>query len=223
MDTVHGQSEVLTHIYTEVQQRFAGLHDQAHGWEHIHRVYKLALHIAEQEHADSFIVGAAALLHDLGHTAPPDDQQESQHHADRSLALASELLQAYQLPAETQQAILHAILAHSFSRGVEPQTLEARVVRDADRLDALGAIGVMRWAITGTQRSTIQTKPYHFEDPFAEQHTPDDSLYLLDHFFTKLLKLGDTMATETGRFLAMRRVGFMNSYLYELKRELEFS
>ena len=220
MDIVFNQSEVLSQVYTEVQQRFAGIDDLAHGWEHINRVYKLALHIAEQEGADSFIVGMAALLHDLGHAALANDQESSEHHADRSVALAGELLQAYQVPAETQQAILHAILAHSFSRGLEPQTREARVVRDADRLDALGAIGVLRWAITGTQRHSAQTKTYHPDDPFAEQRTPDDSLYMLDHFFTKLLKLGDTMATETGRFLAMRRIGFMRSYLYERKREL---
>jgi uncharacterized protein len=116
---------------------------------------------------------------------------------------------------------LHAIIVHSFSRGIPPRTLEARIVRDADRLDSLGAIGILRWAITGTLRRSPQTKTHHPTDPFAEHHSPDDRSYMLDHFFTKLLKLGDTMTTKTGQTLAQQRLAFMESYLDELRKELE--
>ena len=181
------------------------------------RVYKLALHLAEREHADLFIVGMAALLHDLGHTV---QQRNQQHHADTSVALASQLMQRYQVPAVQRQAIEHAIIAHSFSRGEVPRTLEACVVRDADRLDGLGAIGIMRWAVVGAKRSTLQTRIYHPDDPFAEQRTPDDQAYLVDHFYQKLLRIGEDMATETGRQLATQRMTFMRAYLDELKQEL---
>ncbi len=117
---------------------------------------------------------------------------------------------------------MHAIVAHSFSKGIEPRTLEARVVRDADRLDGLGAIGVLRWAITGALRRTPTTRSYHPEDPFAERHTLDDSRYMLDHFYSKLLKLVDTMSTESGRRLARERTDFMRVYLDEFRRELNF-
>jgi uncharacterized protein len=211
------ESQVLADAYAGVQQRFEGFDDPAHGWEHIQRVYKLALHIAQQENADLFIVGMAALMHDLGRLS--DDK--TKHHADLSVLSASEILSAYHVTPDTQQAILHAIAVHSFSLGVEPRTLEAKVLRDADRLDSLGAIGILRWAITGAIQRTPQTQSYHPDDPFAEWHTPDDHRYMLDHFFTKLLKLSNTMSTKTGRALAQQRTAFMHTYLNEFRRELE--
>ena len=218
METLQFETEVLSQSYAEMERRFAGIDDLAHGWEHVNRVYTLALHIAEQEGANRFVVGMAALMHDLGRTVQDDT---GNHHADLSVELASELLATYRVPADVQEAILHAIIAHSFSRGIEPHTLEARVVRDADRLEGLGAIGILRWAITGTLRRSAETRTYHPTDPFAEQHVPDDHKYMLDHFITKLLILADTMATETGRTLAQQRTAFMHSYLNELRKELE--
>ncbi|MGI9061047.1 MAG: HD domain-containing protein [Ktedonobacteraceae bacterium] len=218
METTQAEAEVVASIYAEVERRFNGVDDLAHGWEHVYRVYQQALYIAAQEGADRSIVALAALMHDLGRSVPT---AIGQHHADISAALATELLSAYQVPQDKQEAILHAILAHSFSRGIEPLTLEARVVRDADRLEGLGAIGILRWAITGTLRRTPQTRSYHPADPFAEQHELDDSHYMLDHFYSKLLKLSDTMATATGRALAQRRTAFMHSYLNEMRDELQ--
>lgn len=214
------ESQILSQTYTEVQQLFSSINDPAHGWEHVSRVYAIALSIAQQEGADQFIVGMAALLHDLGHTAAHD---ETEHHADLSVKLAGEVLDKHAVPPEQREAILHAVIAHSFSRGVEPRTLEARVVRDADRLDGIGAIGIMRWAATGAMRRTPETLVYHPTDPFAEKHQPDDKHYMLDHFYRKLLKLHETMLTETGRFMAVRRTGFMKTYLYEFRKELELS
>ena len=128
------ESQVLSKVYEEMQQRYVGFDDLAHGWEHIQRVYRLAVYIAEQENADIFIVSMAALMHDTGHLST----DTSLHHADLSISMAGELLLSYGVPAATREAILHAIEAHSFSLGIEPRTLEAQVVRDADRLDALG-------------------------------------------------------------------------------------
>jgi uncharacterized protein len=226
MKSVFVESQVLTQTYNEVQERFTGIDDLAHGWEHISRVYKLAQYIAEREKADSFIVGMAALLHDLGRAIQPDsangdgEKERQLHHADLSVVLASELLRRYWVPVDKQEAIQHAIIAHSFSKGIEPGTLEARIVRDADRLDGLGAIGILRWAITGAVRRTADTRSYHPDDPFAEQHSLDDSHYMLDHFYSKLLKLVETMSTETGRELARARTAFLYSYLDEFRREL---
>ncbi len=225
MDNVFVASEVLERTYNEVQQRFTGIDDLAHGWEHVNRVYQLALHITNQEKADCFVVGMAALLHDLGRVVPANEangEKYHRHHADLSVMLADELLERYQVPEIEREAIQHAIIAHSFSRGVEPCTLEACIVRDADRLDGLGAIGILRWAITGTVRRTSSTRSYHPTDPFGNEHTLDDTLYLLDHFYTKLLKLAETMTTQTGRELAQRRMDFMRQYLDEFRQELSW-
>ncbi len=130
-------SYLLAKVATEVQARFTDFSDLAHGWEHVHRVYHLALHLAEQEHADGLIVGMAALLHDLGRTT----RDPLRSHAERSVVLTTDLLASFDLPTETRSAIFHAILAHSYRLGIEPATLEARVLYDADRLDSLGASG----------------------------------------------------------------------------------
>jgi uncharacterized protein len=217
MEAKSGESQPLSRVYEDMQQRYVGFDDPAHGWEHVERVYRLALFIAEQENADTFIVGMAALMHDIGHLS----SDTSLHHADLSILMAGEILLRFDVSAAAREEILHAIAAHSFSLGIEPRTLEAKVVRDADRLDSLGAIGILRWAITGAVRRTGETQTYHPDDPFAEWHTLDDRRYMLDHFYTKLLKLGDTIATQTGRVLALQRTAFMRAYLDEFRRELE--
>src|SRR5207245_816348 len=110
MNNVVAEEQILVLAYTEVQTRFSGIDDLAHGWEHVNRVYTLAQYIAMQEGADSFIVGMAALMHDLGRTST----QHNGHHADLSVEMARELLLRYHVSGEKQEAILHAIVAHSF-------------------------------------------------------------------------------------------------------------
>ena len=210
------QLQMLADIYGEVQQRFAKFNDPAHGWEHVRRVYDLALRIADEEEADRLIVGTAALLHDIGRLI----RRKGTPHALLSVEESREILKRYPLTAEQVEAILHAIAAHSFSQGIEPGTQEARVVRDADRLDGLGAIGILRWAITGTIKRKSQTRSYHPEDPFGEQRELNDRLYMLDHFYTKLLKLEEGMYTATGRTLAQQRTAYMRGYLQEFRTEL---
>jgi uncharacterized protein len=217
--TTTSQTTILEELYQLTWQRFKDYDDLAHGWEHVLRVYHLAMYIAEQEGADAFIVGAAALLHDIGRLV----QQKGVPHAERSVSESRPLLEGYSLDPTQIEAILHAIQAHSYSRGIEPRTLEAGVVRDADRLDGLGAIGILRWAISGTLKRKPATRTYHPEDPFAERREPDDKHYMLDHFFTKLLKLENSMVTETGRQMAQSRSAYMRSYLQEFKTELELS
>jgi uncharacterized protein len=210
------QKQMLADIYQEVQQRFAEFDDPAHGWEHVRRVYDLALRIADEEGADRLITGSAALLHDIGRLI----HRKGTPHALLSVEESREMLKRYPVGPEQVENILHAIEAHSFSQGIEPRTLEARVVRDADRLDGLGALGILRWAISGTIKRKAQTKSYHPEDPFGEHHELNDRLYMLDHFFTKLLKLEDGMYTTTGRALAQQRTAYMRGYLQELRAEL---
>jgi uncharacterized protein len=216
MEITERETNMLAEVSMEVQARFADFTDLAHGWEHVYRVYHLALRIAEQEHANSFIVGMAALLHDLGRTT----RDPKRTHAERSAILATELLAPYALPLDTEQAILHAILAHNYRRGITPETLEARVLYDADRLDSLGASGVIRWAMTVKSKQWSEWKTYHPEDPFAAQRVPDEQHYLLDRFFTKLLKLPEVMTTATGRVMAQHRVAFLRLFLQELQQEL---
>jgi uncharacterized protein len=216
MEISERETRMLAEVFTEVQARFVDYTDLAHGWEHVFRVYHLSLHITKEEHADSFIVGMAALLHDVGRTI----QEPKKPHAERSAILATDLLAQYDLPDGIQQAILHAILAHNYRRGITPATLEARVLYDADRLDSMGASGLMRWAMTIKNKKWSEWKSYHPDDPFALHRTPDDQRYWLDRFFTKLLSLPEVMMTGTGRAMAQRRLAFLRLFLQELQVEL---
>jgi len=215
-----GITEQEIHLVAEVERSVEDCYrhftDLAHGFEHVQRVYHLALHLAEREQADGFIVGMAALLHDLGRTT----RGPTRSHTERSAKLAKHLLAAYDLPSETLHAILHAILAHGYRHGIEPATLEARVLYDADRLDSLGASGVMRWAMTMKHGRWPETRTYHPDDPFAIWRDPDGQRYQLDCFFTKLLKLQEVMMTTTGRAMAAQRIAFLHLYLQELQHEL---
>jgi uncharacterized protein len=217
MEITEHEIYLLTQMEKSVQGTYRDFADLAHGFEHVQRVYHLAMHLAELEKADGFIVGMAALLHDLGRTT----RGPTRSHAARSAKLAKQLLTSYGLTHEGQQPILHAILAHSYRHGTRPLTLEACVLYDADRLDSLGASGVMRWAMTMKHGHWPETRTYHPEDPFAMWREPDGQRYQLDRFFTKLLKMQETMKTSTGRAMAGQRIDFLRIYLQELYRELE--
>ena len=128
-----GITEQEIHLVAEVgrlvEDCYHHFTELAHGFEHVQRVSHLALSLAEQEQADGFIVGMAALLHDVGRTT----RGSTSSHAARSAKLAKRLLTSYDLPEERQQPILHAILSHDYRRGTRPETLEAQVLYDADR------------------------------------------------------------------------------------------
>ena len=112
---------------------------------------------------------------------------------------------------------MHAIEAHSFSAAILPQSVEAKIVQDADRLEALGAIGLARvFAVSGA----LNTILFDANDPFADQRDLDDKKYALDHFQSKLLRLPETMQTEQGRALAVHNAQFLVQFMAKLSAEL---
>ena len=189
--------------------------DGAHDLAHILRVAELADQIAAAEGADRDVAVAGALLHDLVYR--PKNHPESPRTAELSSLLARAWCQELPALAPKTDAIVHAIEAHSWSGAAEAETLEARVVQDADRLEALGAIGIARVFATG---ASFHSQLWHPGDPWAEGRGLDDKAYTLDHFFTKLLKLADRMTTAEGRRLAEDRQRVMRAYLDALRAEL---
>lgn len=190
--------------------------DPAHDLAHVRRVVKNTLYLSDKEGANSGITVPAAWLHDCV-AVTKDDPRRAQA-SRRSATAAAEFLGTLGVPAEARAAICHAIEAHSFSAGIEPRTLEARVVQDADRLDALGAIGIARWMIVG---GALGHPLYDPDDPFAEHREPDDARWSLDHWRVKLKGLPGTMQTEAGRAEAERRLAVMRTFLDTLRREIE--
>ncbi|HMQ31414.1 MAG TPA: HD domain-containing protein [Chloroflexaceae bacterium] len=189
--------------------------DAAHDLEHTRRVVANARALALAEGANLAVVLPAAWLHDCV-TVPKDSPQRPL--ASRLAAeAAAAFLSAEGYPAALTPAVAHAIAAHSFTAGIAPTTLEARVVQDADRLDALGAVGIARCLMLG---ATMGRQLYVPGEPFPVSRAPDDGASSVDHFFTKLLLLADTMTTAAGRAEAAARTAFMRDYLRQLGREI---
>ena len=118
---------------------------------------------------------------------------------------------------ELRQKISYAVQVHRYSYGIVPTTLEAKILQDADRLDALGAIGIARLFMTG---GSLRRELYSPLDPFCRTRKPDDGTWSLDHFYRKLLKLELGMHTMVGKKLAKKRTAFLKNYLMELEAEV---
>jgi uncharacterized protein len=200
-----------------VRERMAA-NDPAHDVMHIERVVANARHLAAIEGARLEIVVPAAWLHDCV-TLPKDSPRRTE--ASRlAAAEATQLLSEWGCEPGWLEGIAHAIEAHSFSAGIEPRTIEAKIVQDADRLEALGAVGLARTLMLGG----FSRKPlYKPEDPFSENGAPDDRRAVIDHCYTKLLRLAGTMQSAAGRREAEVRTAFIEQFLDELRRELDFA
>lgn len=194
----------------------AGEADIAHDVAHADRVWGHARTIAHGEGmAPSRILLCAAYLHDL--VSLPKDHPKRSKAAMLSATAAGPVMEALGLsPSEIAQA-RHAIETHSWSGGMQPTSPEARILCDADRLEALGAVGVARcFAVSGALGRPL----FHPDDPFATERPLDDTSWALDHFAVKLLKLPETFLTPTGRKLAEERAAVMRRFLADLARDL---
>ena len=189
--------------------------DPAHDLSHVRRVVQNTLKLTKTEAGDPAITIPAAWLHDCVSIAKnsPLRNQASRLAAEEAVRF----LTSVGYPADLMPAIFHAIEAHSFSANIQTKTLEARIVQDADRLEAVGAIGIARCFLTG---GSMGTPLYEPADAFAENRKPDDRRYTLDHFYCKLLGLADSMQTDAGRVEARKRTDYMKLFLQQLGTEI---
>jgi len=189
--------------------------DPAHDFSHILRVYKNARIIGQKEGADMQVLLLATLLHDVGSEKKHTSKQGESDGFGRKAVEA--FLESIGLEEEAREKVLYAIDVHRFSKRIVPVTLEARILQDADRLDALGAIGIARVFLTG---GTLRRELYHPDDPFCRAREPDDGKWNLDHFYRKLLKLELGMHTESAKKLAAARTAVLRRYLLDLEEEI---
>lgn len=190
-------------------------HDAAHDLEHIRRVVANARRLALAEGADLAIALPAAWLHDC--VIVPKDSPQRAAASTLAAHAAAEFLRTAGYAERYLPAIEHAIAAHSFSANIAPRTREAMVVQDADRLDALGAIGIAHCLMLG---GAVGRRLYDPREPFPTTRRPDDAINTIDHFYVKLLQLAGRMNTAAGRAEAHRRTGFMQTFLTQLNSEL---
>lgn len=190
--------------------------DAAHDLAHMDRVWANAQAImAGEPPCNTTVVLCACYLHDL--VSLPKDSPDRARASTLAAEQALPILQTLGLSPSDIAATQHAITAHSFSAGIAPLTPEAKITQDADRIEALGAIGIARcFAVSGGLNRPL----WDGHDPFAANRPLDDSTYAVDHFAAKLLTLPDTMQTDTGRRIAQARADVMRQFLDQLAGEM---
>lgn len=190
--------------------------DAAHDLAHFSRVAHNAQTIAKGESpSDSLILIASAYLHDLVNLPKnhPERHLSSKYSAEKARVVLKEL----RFPEEKIERVCHAIAAHSFTANITPETVEAKILQDADRLEALGALGILR---TFYINGILGSEHYCPGDLRAKSRTLDDKTYALDHFYCKLLKLEGQFQTTSGRVMAGHRSRFLEDFIDILEKEV---
>jgi len=194
--------------------------DLSHDAAHLRRVYDWSLRLAPEAGADLDLAGAAALVHDL--VSVPKDAEERPLAGERSAASAVTLLEQVGYSGGEITSITAAVRTSNWSRGLPPSGPLGQVLQDADRLDAIGAVGIARtFACAQTMVSRGRRMSlYHHDDPLARHRPPEEQRFALDHFQTKLLRLAEGMHLPSARREAARRHRRMVSFLEGLAEEL---
>ncbi len=189
--------------------------DPAHDILHVRRVARTAHILAQAEGANEMVVVCAAVLHEL--FSYPKNDPRSPQSGQECAKRAARVLETEGAGEDVRNAVAYCIAVHPFSLSVLPDTLEARVLQDADRLDAIGAVGIARCFSSGA----VMGRPFYEEtDPFCLDRAPDDKEYTLDHFFRKLFKLESGFHTQAARELAHERTNFLREYLNQFANEI---
>lgn len=186
-----------------------------HDWFHIDRVRKLSLHIAHTENTgDLFVIEMAALLHDI-----PDAKLHETE--DAGMLFLRDWLTQIKLPNEQEQAIMGIISTISFSSGISKlPSIEAKIVQDADRIDAIGAIGIARTFAYGGKKGQLLYDPsIEIREHMTKQEYRTGQSTSIHHFYEKLLKLKDMLHTDTAKKIAAERHAFMELFLQQFYKE----
>lgn len=191
-----------------------------HDWFHIERVYNLAKHLAKEENADCFIVEMAALLHDI------DDWKFSSTNSTNT-TVTENFLNSINIDEDCLHKVIKIIQTMSFKGGVvdsKQYTIEGKVVQDADRLDAIGAIGIARTFAYGGNKNRLMYDPTISPMDFKSlNEVKNADNHTINHFYEKLLKLKDLMNTKTAKEIAEKRHKFMEDFLNEFYYEWSFN
>jgi len=198
-------------ILKEIARVKLAKNDPAHDFQHVMRVYHNAEKICKKEKGNKELVLTAVLLHDLVKSS------NRKNSTNQSAKLSEKILKENSFSNNEISIICDAIREHSFSKGKVPSTLEGKILQDADRLDAIGAIGLARvFSFSGSNHRSF----YDPNDPFSKNRTLNDGKWALDHFFKKLLLLEGKMNTKTGKILAVKRTKILKNFLKQIKNEI---
>jgi uncharacterized protein len=209
------KKNIILKIEKEAKKYFKGA-DGCHDFSHIERVRNLALRIGKKEKADLFVLEIAALLHDI------KKKEEMKFkglicHAEHGAKAARKILDKYNLDKKTIENIVHSIEAHRYRNNIFPNTIEAKALFDADKLDSIGAVGIGRDFLFAGE---IGAK---FHDPNVnikktKEYSKDDTAYR--EFLVKLSKIKSQIITKEGKRIAKERHGYMVEFFNRLNKEV---
>ncbi|MFA5405855.1 MAG: HD domain-containing protein [Candidatus Nanoarchaeia archaeon] len=181
-----------------------------HGTEHINRVYNNALRIAKIEQCDVEVVKAAALMHDIARHLD-ESNPNGPCHAEQGAEMARELLKEYDYTPAQQDNIVHSIRVHRYSTQIKPETIEAGILQDADRLDALGAMIIARVFYQAGKHHGSMHDP---SIPAGEYKGAANTTTAINHFYEKILKIKpETFNTKKGQELARERYEYVKEFV----------
>ncbi len=186
----------------------------AHDWHHVQRVGILAETLAEEHEANDRILFTTVWLHDIGRGR--EDRGEIDDHAEWGAKEAKRILAEYDITETEIEAIQHCIRAHRFSNDVEPETIEAKLLSDADNLDALGAVGIARNFCYSGELG----QPLHDPDLPLDGDDTASGATAMNHFQKKIRRLPERMYTDAGRQLADERWEFVEEFVERFEREV---
>ena len=190
--------------------------DPSHDINHALRVLSISEKIAKKEKADLDIVIPSAIFHDV--ISYPKNHHKRLDSSKKSANIAKKILRDIKyFPRDKIEKVYESIKLCSFTKGITPNSLEAKILQDADSLEAVGAISIMR---TFSSAGIMGRSFYDITDPFCKKRKPDDSKYALDLFFTRLLVVQGRLHTKTAKIMAKKRVLFLKDFLKALRFEL---
>ncbi|MEG0132568.1 MAG: HD domain-containing protein [Clostridium sp.] len=208
-------NEVINNTIEFVKSKLSG-EGSGHDYFHIERVYKTSLYISNKEGGDRFIISLVALLHDI------DDWKFSKDNNTNTSNIET-FLNSINVDDEVIKSVCTIIKTLSFKGGVvnsTQETIEGKIVQDADRLDAIGAIGIARTFAYGGNKNRVIYDPSISPKTFSSlSEVKDEYNHTINHFYEKLLKLKDLMNTATGKTLALKRHQIMESFLNDFYDE----
>ncbi len=203
-------------IEEEVKEYFKNS-KPTHDFSHVKRVYNLCMKIGKKEKADLEVLRLASLLHDIGRIKRDED------HEIHSIEIAEKVMDKYKIDEKTKRNVIHCIKTHRYRNNAVPETLEAKILYDADKLDAIGAIGICRAYSFGGENGQKLYRKEDFSNKDIEvsrkldhkKHTP------VIEYKAKLSRIKDTVLTEEGKRIAEERNKFMKNFFLRLEKEIK--
>lgn len=203
-------------VFEKIKQRSETFYRHAHhSRSHVERVYNLAMRMAKKENADLDVVKASALLHDIARAV--EDEGKIEDHAAEGAKMARRILREVNFPEEKIEKVVHCIEVHRFKKNAKTESLEAKILQDADRLDIIGAVGIARVF----SRGGWQNMPLHDPSIPPKEKYDGRSLTSVNHFYEKILKIKDTLNTSTAKEIAEERHKFVEEFLDRFFKEFK--